>query len=190
MFHNQHIWQLKYIWCSTKHTFYSGKEEEIMIFLKNAVCSFTIFFSLRELVLFFKGTFYTYLVVIHEHKTIQELYVIKCMRNFEVRMLGHIPRFGSLCHKWGSAWVPSNWKFHRNHWLSSRKLKKIIKIAWISNFFPLSLDVLNMIYKYIVQKSMIGIHVSIFIVICSLWQEANFIRLNYRIYIYTHLFLK
>ena len=142
MFHNQHIWQLKYIWCSTKRTFYSGKEEEIIIFLKKmplkkyrvnsyytgefwyCVQFHEFFFSLRELVLFFKGTFYTYLVVIHEHKTIQELYVIKCMHNFEVRMLGHIPRFGSLCHKWGSAWVPSSWKFHRNHWLSSRKLKK------------------------------------------------------------------
>ena len=95
------------------------------------------FFSLQELVLFFKGTFYTYLVVIHEHKTIQELYVIKCMHNFEVRMLGHIPRFGSLCHKWGSAWVPSSWKFHRNHWLSSRKLKKIMIENYLSfQFFP------------------------------------------------------
>ena len=155
MFHNQHIWQLKYIWCSTKRTFYSGKEEEIIIFLKKmplkkisckqllywrilVLCAVSrIFFSLRELVLFFKGTFYTYLVVIHEHKTIQELYVIKCMHNFEVRMLGHIPRFGSLCHKWGSAWVPSSWKFHRNHWLSSRKLKKIMIENYLSfQFFP------------------------------------------------------
>ena len=37
---------------------------------------------------------------------------------------------------------------------------------------------------------MIEIHVSILNVICSLWQEANFIRLNYCIYIYLHLFLK
>ena len=116
------------------------------------------------------------------------------MHNFEVRMLGHIPRFGSLCHKWGSAWVPSSWKFHRNHWLSSRKLKKIMIKNYLSfKFFPfISRCRLStyMIYKYIVQKSMIEIHVSILNVICSLWQEANFIRLNYCIYIYIHLFLK
>ena len=43
------------------------------------------------------------------------LYVTKYKNNFEDHIVGHIPMFGSLCHRLNSVMVPNNWKFHHNH---------------------------------------------------------------------------